>query len=285
MSGSLGIRSMPSHGRKHGADTRSRLHAFSRSFAAGLLLLASWCLTAWLPAGSALAASYPPALGCAVAGSATAGAGAVTGAVTGVVTVRGMGFRAGSRVQVSVAGRRAGGVIADPAGSFETAWPVGALASGMTVTATGVSCTVTSMLAIENQQPPQGGSLLPPPASSSGPPAGQPVPAQPATPIKPAQPITPAQPAKPAKARPAPGPIMGPVPAPPARVGDPVATAIPSIPLTGLPPQLFLGVAGALLLAGAALTGLTGRLGHRGERRPAVPNPISSTLPPAPGNA
>lgn len=52
-------------------------------------------------------------------------------------------------------------------------------------------------------------------------------------------------------------------PAPPVLPGRPAAAAIPGIPVTGLAPQLFLGMAGALLLAGIALTGLTGRLGHR----------------------
>ena len=49
--------------------------------------------------------------------------------------------------------------------------------------------------------------------------------------------------------------------------------------LTGLPPQLFLGVAGAVLLAGAALTGLTGRLGHRTEGRGSTATAAAGSLP------
>jgi hypothetical protein len=229
-----------------------------------LVLLAGW----WLTAGSALAASYPPAMGCAVSGNAPAGAG--------VLEVRGMGFRAGSAVLVSVAGSRAGRAVADRAGSFEAGWLIAGLTSGATVTATDASCTVTSVLSIENHQSEQGNIALPPVAPGGGTAPG------PATPPKPAKP------AKPAKPRPAPalpGPATRPEPAPPARPSDPVAAAIPSIPLTGLPPQLFLGLAGALLLAGVGLTGLTGRLGHRGKRRPAPTSSVSSTLPATPGNA
>lgn len=232
------------------------------------MLLAGW----WLSAASALAApSYPPAIGCAVSGSAQAG----------VVQVRGMGFRAGSAVLVSVAGSRTGRAVTDRAGSFEARWQIADLTSGTRVTATDASCTVTSLLSIENQQPGQGNAGrgnaglgnagLPPAASGGGPAIPQP---------------TPAGPAKPAKPRPAPaapGPATRPEPAPPARPSDPVPAAIPAIPLTGLPPQLFLGLAGAVLLAGAALTGLTGRLGHRGERRP-CPASASNTLPATRGN-
>jgi hypothetical protein len=49
----------------------------------------------------------------------------------------------------------------------------------------------------------------------------------------------------------------------PVPAGAPAAAAIPYVPLTGLAPQLFLGVAGGLLLAGTGLTGLTGRIGRR----------------------
>ena len=77
----------------------------------------------------------------------------------------------------------------------------------------------------------------------------------------------------------------GPRTLPPSQRGDPEATAIPSIPVTGLPPQLFLGLAGALLLAGAGLTGLTGRLGHRGEVRPASDTSVARTLPRTPDPA
>jgi hypothetical protein len=55
--------------------------------------------------------------------------------------------------------------------------------------------------------------------------------------------------------------------------------AIPVARLTGLPPQLFLGVAGAVLLAGAALTGLTGRLGHRAEGRSSTATAAAGRLP------
>ncbi|MDQ1722239.1 MAG: hypothetical protein QOI26_1973, partial [Pseudonocardiales bacterium] len=79
----------------------------------GLLLLSTW----WFTAGSAQALSYPPSIGCAVWGSAPAGAG--------VLRVQGMGFLAGSRVQLTVAGQRTGGAVADQAGSFEASWPVG----------------------------------------------------------------------------------------------------------------------------------------------------------------
>jgi hypothetical protein len=222
------------------------------------VLLASW----WFSVGNALADSYPPALGCAVAASAPAGAG--------VFAVRGMGFRAGSQVLVTVAGQRAGSAVADRAGSFEASWLVARLAPRMTVTAADASCAVTSLLLIENRQPSQD-EISPPLAPGGGPSSRQP---NPAAPVKPSQP------------RPAPGaasPGARPEPVPPAPRREPAAVAIPSIPLTGLPPQLFLGVAGALLLAGAALTGLTGRLGHRSERRPTAASSVSSTLPAASG--
>lgn len=264
MRGPSGVKSTPRLVLQYGTGDGSRLRAFSRPVTGSLVLLAGW----WLTAGSAFAASYPPAMGCAVSGNAPAGAG--------VLEVRGMGFRAGSAVLVSVAGLRAGRAVADRAGSFEAGWLIAGLTSGATVTATDASCTVTSVLSIENHQSGQGNTALPPatPGGSSAP--------GPATPTKPAKP------AKPAKPRPAPvlpGPGSRPEPAPPARQSDPVAAAIPSIPLTGLPPQLFLGLAGALLLAGVGLTGLTGRLGHRGERRPAPPSAVSSTLPATRGNA
>lgn len=142
-----------------------------------------------------------------------------------------MGFRAGAQVLVSVAGRRAGRAVADPAGSFEAAWLVAGLTPGATVAAADGSCAVTSLLPVRDQRSRQGET-----------------------------------------------------PPPPLR-GDPVVAVIPLIPLTGLPSQLFLGLAGALLLAGAALTGLTGRWGHRSERRPAAASSVSSTLPLVPGDA
>lgn len=64
---------------------------------------------------------------------------------------------------------------------------------------------------------------------------------------------------------------------------DPAATAIPAVPVTRMPPQLFLGLAGAVLLAGTALTGLTGRLGHRDESRPAPGSSVTSAQPRTPG--
>ncbi|MEO6503122.1 MAG: hypothetical protein ABIQ09_14595 [Jatrophihabitantaceae bacterium] len=265
MCGPPGVKSTPRQEIQHGTGDRSRLRAFPRFLIGALLVLASW----WFTAGSALARSYPPALGCAVAGSAPAAAG--------VIQVRGMGFRAGSRVVVSVAGRPAGGAVADPAGSFEASWFLPDLTPSATVTATDASCTVTSVLVIANQPPLQDETSLPPSASGGGSAVRQPIPAGPA---------------KPGKTRPAPtarpGPAPQPEPAPPARASDPVAAVIPSIPLTRLPPQTFLGLAGALLLAGVALTGLTGRWGHRGERRTVASSgtsSVSSTLPVAPGNA
>jgi hypothetical protein len=190
----------------------------------GLVLLSGW----WSIAGSAAAESYPPALGCAVSGFASAG--------SGLLQVHGTGFGAGAQVLVGIDGidgRHTGAVRADAAGSFRAAWPAGALVAGAPVTAADAGCSATGALVIENQQAGSGGSE----------------------------------------------------PAPPARRADPPAAAIPSIPLTGLPPQLFLGMAGAVLLAGAALTGLTGRLGHRSER-PARPEiSVAGTLPTTPGTA
>lgn len=229
--------------------------------AVALALLAGW----WFPAGSALARSYPPAIGCAVSGAAPAGGG--------ILEVRGMGFRAGSAVLVSVAGSPAGRAVADRAGSFEASWLIGHLTSGATLTAADASCTVTGALSIENQPPRQGQSPSSPAAPGAGSATGKP---------------TPTSPAKPGKLRPAPAvpaPIARAHPTPPALRGEPVAVTIPSIPVTGLAPQFFLGLAGALLLAGTALTGLAGRLGHRGERRPAATGTVSGTLPVTRGNA
>lgn len=252
MRGPMGVKSTPRLVVQHGTG-RSRLRAFPSVVSLGLALLAGW----WFTPGSALARSYPPAIGCAVSGAASVGAG--------VLEVRGMGFRAGSAVLVSVAGSPAGRAVADRAGSFEATWLIGHLTSGATLTAADASCTATSAVSIENQPPQQGDSVLPPVAPGAGSATGKP---------------TPPSPAKPGKARPAPAlpaPTARTHPTPPALRGDPVAVAIPSIPVTGLAPQFFLGLAGALLLAGAALTGLTGRLGHRGERRPTAPSTVSST--------
>lgn len=255
-----GLKSTPRKARGHRADARPLVCAFLRWTLASLTLLTGW----WFTAGSAQALSYPPAIGCAVAASAQAGGT--------VVQVHGMGFRAGSRVLVSVAGR-SGRVIADPAGSFQLSWSAGALTAGQTVTAANAGCTTTSLLSIENQQPEPGESSLPPTPPGSGSAGGKPIPGRPA-------------PAP--RSHPAPGPATSPEPKPPARQGDPVAAVIPSvpsIPLTGVPPQLVLGLAGAVLLAGAALTGLTGRLGHRSERRTAPTSSVASTLPASTGNA
>jgi hypothetical protein len=219
-----------------------------------LILLSGW----WGMPGSAVAASYPPALGCAVSSIAPAG--------SGLLQVRGTGFGAGSRVVIGVAGRNTGTVTADTTGSFQATVLAGGLAAGATVTAADASCAATGALTIENGQGGSGNSLLPPVTSGPGPAAAPP---------------GPTGPAKRRGAHPAPSPTS-PEPTPPVRPAGPPAVAIPAIPLTGLPPQLFLGVAGAVLLAGAGLIGLTGRLGHRSEHpaRPAV-----TSAPPAPGAA
>jgi len=219
-----------------------------------LTLLTGW----WFTAGSAQALSYPPSIGCAVLGSAPAGGG--------VLQVHAMGFRAGSRVQVRVAGRSAGSAVADAAGSFAASWSIGAPAAGLTVTAVNAGCAATSLIAIENQQAGTGESPLPQKPPGSGGAGGKPSPGGAGGPSKDH-----------------PGPATSPEP-PPLR-GDPAATAIPAVPLTGIAPQTFLGLAGAVLLAGAALTGLAGRLGHRSERRPPPASSICATSPATPGNA
>jgi hypothetical protein len=248
---------MPKRVTEHGAETRSRSRAFLVLLSGGLMLLSCW----WNMAGLAGAASYPPALGCAVSGVATAG--------SGLLQVQGTGFAAGSRVVVGVNGRSTGAVTADDAGSFRASWLTGGLAAGATVTAADAGCSATGMLAIENQQGGTGGSPLPPATSGPGSGAGQP---------------GPAAPGKRRNAPPAPSPAS-PKPAPPARPAGPPAAAIPSIPsvpLTGLPPQLVLGLAATVLLAGAALTGLAGRLGHRSEH-PVRPDLSMVSAPPTPG--
>jgi hypothetical protein len=202
------------------------------------MLLSEW----WSMAGSAGAASYPPALGCGVSGLASAN--------SAVVQVRGVGFAAGSVVLVSVAGQSTGATRTDAAGSFGASWPLDTPAAGAPVTAADAECSATATLTIENQPLPLGKSALPPIASGSGSVAG---------------PGGPATPAHHPRTHPSPAPTS-PEPLPPARRGDPARVAIPSVPLTGLPPQLFLGLAAAVLVAGAAATGLTGRLGHRGQQ-------------------
>lgn len=174
--------------------------------------------------GSAEAASYPPRPGCAVTGLASAG--------SGLLQVSGTGFDAGSRVLVSLAGRSAGAVRADTAGSFQATWPVEAWTAGTRITAADAGCSATAALK-----------------------AGQPGPAKP------------------------------PEPAPPARRAEPAAAVIPAVALTGVPRRLFLGLAGAVLLAGTALTGLAGRLGHRSERPPTSDASVAGALPKTPGTA
>jgi hypothetical protein len=219
-----------------------------------LMLLSNW----WAMAAAG-AASYPPALGCGVSGVASAGS---------VLSVRGIGFGAGSRVLVSVDGRSTGTVRADPAGSFDAffsaSWPGGTPAAGATVTASAAECSATGGLTIENPQDDMGNPGLPSTGPGPGSAAGQPGAAA-AT----KHPETRRPPASPAN----------PEPVPPARQPEPIAAAIPSIPVTGLPPQLFLGLAGAVMLAGAAMTGLTGRLGHRGRRPTLSEISVASTHP------
>jgi hypothetical protein len=200
---------MPRRASDHGTETRSRSRAFLLPLLGGLMLLMFWSNMT----SSAAAGSYPPALGCAVSGVASAG--------SGLLEVRGTGFGAGARVVVGVAGRQTGTASADAAGSFQASWLTGKLIAGAAVSATDAGCAATGPLTIGN-----------PPISISN--SGKP-PAPPAT-------------------RPEPPPAA-----------EPTAAAIPSIRLTGLPPHLFLGLAGAVLLAGTALTGLAGRLGHRAE--------------------
>jgi hypothetical protein len=225
-------------------------------------LLGGVLLSGWgNMAGSAEAASYPPALGCAVSGVASAG--------SGLLQVRGTGFGAGSRVVVGVDGQHTGAVTADAAGSFQASWLAGALVTGATVTASDAGCSTTGTLVIENGQEGAGDSPLPPATSGPGSAVGQP---------------GPAGPANRRKVHPAPSPTH-PEPTPPARQAGPPAAAIPSIPsipLTGLPPQLVLGLTATVLLTGAALTGLVGRLGHRSEH-PARPDLSRASAPPTPG--
>ncbi|HST46806.1 hypothetical protein [Jatrophihabitans sp.] len=203
---------------------RLRSGAFPASLFGFLALLSAW----WLPAGTAHAASYPPALGCAVTG--TAGEGGVQ--------VQGIGFRAGSPVRIS-AGRQGIRTIADPAGSFEAWLPARLPAAGTALTATGPGCTAHGVV---NKNPSSQPGESPPPSQ--------------------------------------PGSRPGPVPS-----SEPTAVAIPVVPLTHVPSQLFLGLAGAVLLTGAALTGLTGRWGHRAESRPSAGTSVSGTVPVAPDNA
>ena len=208
------------HVLKHGAGSRPRFRAFVIPALGGMVLLSSW----WSMPGSAEAASYPPRPGCAVSGLASAG--------SELLQVSGTGFDAGSRVLVSLAGRSAGAVRADAAGSFQASWPVQAWAAGARITAADAGCSATAVLR-----------------------AGQP------------------------------GPAQRPEPAPPAGRADPAAAVIPAVPLTGVPRQLFLGLAGAVLLAGTALTGLAGRLGHRSERPPTSATSVAKALPKTPGTA
>jgi hypothetical protein len=235
----------------------------------GLALLPGWWSTA---AATGYPPAYPPALSCAVSGFAPAGAG--------LLLLHGTGFGVGARVLVGLGGSDAGAVRADAAGSFVASWPAGALAAdalvaGATVTAADAGCSATGTLAIEIM-PASTGNTSPPPGpsgsgpSGSGPSAGAPGPARPGKPSPPAT-------------RPSPfGPSASgarPEPAPPARRADPPQAAIPSIPVAGLQPQLFLGLAGAVLLAGVGLTGLAGRLGHRAQH-PALPDTLVAAIRP-----
>jgi len=248
MFGPSGVPCAPWKCSTSGAGRRLRSGVFPASALGCLALLSGW----WLPAGIAQAVSYPPTLGCAVTGTATAGSGGVR--------VQGMGFRAGSPVRIS-AGGRGTRAVADPAGSFEAWLPARALPAGTAVIATGPGCTARSLLAIEN--PPSSPGE---PGSPSGP-AGSP-----------GGPSKPAGPGKGSTGHPAPG-QPGTQPGQP---GDPGAAAIPVIPPAHLPSQLFLGLAGAVLLTGAALTGLTGRWGYRAEPRPSGGASVSSSVPTTP---
>jgi hypothetical protein len=210
-----------------------------------LALLSAW----WLPAGQAQAASYPPALGCAVTG--TAGSGGAW--------VQGMGFRAGSPVRISAGGATVS-TTADPAGSFQAWLPARTPATGTALTATGPGCTARSFLAFENPPSQPGGSVTPP-GSGKGP-------------------TGPTGPGKGGTGHPAPSP-PGSRPQP-VLPSDPGAVAIPVVAPAHLPSQLFLGLAGAVLLTGAALTGLTGRWGYRAESRPAPGTSVSGTVPVTP---
>jgi len=203
---------------------RLRSHAFPTAAFGLLALLSTW----WLPADAALAASYPPTLGCAVTGSVTSGG----------IEVQGVGFRTGSQVRISAAGSvvRA---IADATGGFETWLPARTAAAGSALTATGPGCTAHGSAA----------------GDSSTQPGKSPFPGQPGSP---------------------PGSI------PPNAA---IAAQIPVVPLSHVPSRLFLGLAGAVLLAGAALTGLTGRWGHRAEGRPSPGASVSGSVPVAPDHA
>jgi hypothetical protein len=212
-----------------------------------LVALGNW----WSAAVSAEAASYPPALGCAVSGYASFD--------SGMVTVRGIGFLAGSRVLVSVDGRNTGAVRADDAGSFQVSWLLDAPTAGATITASDAGCSTDGALVIENQQQSSGDSSLLPNAPGPG---------------SAARPPSSATPARHGRAYPSVVPTSA-ESLPPALGADPELAAIPSVPLTGLPRHLFLGLAGAVLLAGVALTGLTGRLGYRGKR-PTGPSMVSA---------
>ncbi|MBV9822884.1 MAG: hypothetical protein JO144_11645 [Actinobacteria bacterium] len=205
-----------------GTGNRFRSAAFP---AAWLALLPAW----WLSAGTAEAASYPPALGCSITATADGGD----------IQVQGMGFRAGAPVRVTAAGRGAR-TVADSAGSFQARLPARSLPSGTALTAAGPGCTVRTVVANlplctgKTQTPPCG---LPPGGPGSG-----------------------SQP-------------------PPVLPDDPTASAIPVVPLAHVPSHLFLGLAGAVLLAGAGLTGLTGRWGHRAEGRPSRGASVSGAAP------
>lgn len=225
MFGHSGVPCAPRGIHQSGAGIRVRSGAFPA--AACLALLPAW----WLTGGTAEAASYPPALGCAVT--------AVSG--SDGAQVQGMGFRGGAPVRITVAGH-ASRAVADSAGSFQARLPVGPLPSGTVLTAADMGCAVRTVVA---NLPPCAGKTQIPPCMS--PPSKQGSGSQPT--------VLPS---------------------------DPVAAAIPVVQLAHVPSHLFLGLAGAVLLAGAALTGLIGRWGHRAEGRPSRGASVSGVGPLAP---
>ncbi len=149
-----------------------------------------------------------------------------TGATgTDEVVLRGVGFGAHRRIVITVKGHRVTETVADAAGSFQaSAFRQADPLTGATVIAADGQCSAATAL----------------PAHLTG--AGQPSPSRPPAPS---------------------GSATRPEPVPPQLPGRPVAAAIPTIGLTGLRPQLFLGLVGAILLAGTSLIVITGRLGHR----------------------
>ena len=230
---------------KSGAGRRLRSGAFSASAFGCLALLSAW----WFPAGAAQAASYPPSLGCAVTGTADSGG----------IRVQGIGFQAGSVVRISAGGRRSRTVADAPAPSRPGCPPGFRLRhradrDRLRLHRSGRwQRRIPRLLRVNREAPRPGGQ---PGALETGR-AGQgqhgPSGAGPAGPSR--------------------------------RCSRAGAAAIP-VDLAGhVPSQLFLGLAGAVLLTGAALTGLTGRWGHRAEARPSRGASVSGTEPVAPESA